>query len=331
MEVAARMKNGAELAREDLLEKHRGKLSLELLYEKGCFERETVVALQKFIHAGVSIIGASFCLFGHIPILPLTEASRIITFNTASNPDAVLNKRFAFSTNVEIKDEARKMAAFAYETLGGRRAVLVHLDTPFGRDYDKYFTREFERLGGKRLFNVSYAPDARRFEDAIRRTRGAAPDLVVTALFGVPLGIFLKELRAAGITAPILGNYEMEDHEVLDAAGAAAEGVIFSSSELDLKTNGMLEFERRYIRRFAVAPDAVVTNAYDDVTLGVEAAIACGGERECMSDALSHVRDYHGASGIITIKPSGATDKPTIFKVIRNRTFVRYEPESSPS
>lgn len=325
MAVATNMKNGMELAREDLLEKHRGKLRIELDYENGCFERETAAAVQKFVHEGVSIIGGSFCLFGHIPILPLTEAFRIITFNTATNPDVVLNKRFAFSTNVEIKDQATKMADFVWERVGGRRAVTMHLDTPFGYDYNKYFKREFDRLGGKVLFNAPNAPDGKDYSELIPRIKAANPDVIVTAHNGVPLGVFFREVRRAGITVPIVGNYETEDTDVLDAAGEASEGVMFVSSEPARKREAAEKFEKRYIRRFGAAPDAIVTNSYDDIVLGVESFLTCGGERECMREELHKVRNYDGASGVITINSRGAASKPTVFKIIRSRTFILFE------
>lgn len=325
MAVGNKMKNGMELAKDDLLEKYKGTLSIEMDYENACFERETVLAVQKFIHEGVAIIGGSFCLFGYIPILPMTEAHKILSFNTASNPDVVLNKRFAFSTNVEIKDQAIEIANFIYQTVGARRAVTMHLDTPFGHDYNKYFTRRFEELGGRTLFNFADTPDGKEYKNIVTKIKAAHPDVIMSAHFGVPLGLFFKEVRAAGILVPIVGTYETEDSGVLDAAGAAAEGVMFASSESANKTDAMERFEKRYIRRYGEAPDVLVTNSYDDIILGVEVYLKCHGDRECMAEKMHNIENYQGASGVITIKQSGSAAKPTIFKIIRNRTFIRFQ------
>lgn len=327
MAVATRMKSGMELARSDLLKKYGERVAISIDYQNGCYEREAAAAVQKFVHDGVSIIGGSFCLFGHIPILPLIEAHRIITFNTATNPDVVLNKRYAFSTNVEVKDQAEAMADFAFHALRGRRAVTMHLDTPFGHDYNKYFKRRFEALGGEVLFNIPDAPDGKNFRVVVPRIKDERPDVIVTAHFGVPLGLFFKAVRDAGIQASILGNYETEDSDVLFAAGDAAEGVYIATSAAKARTNAMGRFESSYIRKYGLAPDAIVTNSYDAVVLGVESAISCKGDRECMREEMRKVENYQGASGVITIKASGATDKPTAFKVIRSRTFIRFDDE----
>lgn len=322
MAVATRMRNAMDLARDDLEQKFGHDLDLTIDYQNGCFENETAAAVQKFVHDGVSIIGGSFCLFGHIPILPITEAHRIITFNTAANPDVVLNKRYAFSTNVEIKDEAAAMADFAFDHLSGRRAVTMHLDTPFGHDYHKYFKRRFEDRGGEVLFNVPNPPDGKDFGTAVARIQAAQPDVIVTFHFGVPLGSFFRDLRHAGIDAPILGNYETEDPDVLAAAGPASEGIYVATSETRPKTNAMARFESRYLRKYGVEPDQIASNSYDAIILGVQCAVNCQGDRDCMRERMSETSNYQGASGVIDIKPSGATAKPTTFKVIKSRTFI---------
>ena len=324
MDVALSMKNGMELAREDLPGKLRGAPRVKFDYANACFERETAPAVQRFIHEQVAFIGGSFCLFGHIPILPLIEASRILTFNTAANPDTVLNRPYAFSTNIEIKDEARRMAEFAYHILHARRAAFMHLDTPFGQDYRRYFTERFEVLGGKLLLARSEPPDAINFVATVQEIRAAGPDLIVTAHFGVPLGTFFKEVRQAGLAATLLGDYETEDPEVVRAAGDAASGVIYASTGPFEKTVAMRAFERSFIRKYGYQPDLIAANAYDDIMLGVDVFLQCHGTGECMDDKMHRIVGYQGASGVITMNESGATEKPTVFKMIKDGMFIPF-------
>lgn len=319
-----KMINGLELAKEDLTAKYKNRVRIDIDYEDGCFPSESIPAVQKFINDGVVVIAASFCLFGHLPILPMTEGNKIITFNTAANPEKALHLHYAFSTNVEVKNEGKKLSEFAYSNLGARRAVLMFLDTPFGHDYSKSFTRDFISRGGDVVGKFPNAPDGKKFETIVAKIKLLKPDVIITAHFGVPLALFIREIRHAGITVPIVGNYETEDSTVLTYAGLAAEGVIFSSSELPKKTSRMKNFETNYIRKFGTEPGVLASNSYDDLVLAVESYLKCKGNRDCIADELHKVKNYQGASGVITIKTSGATDKPTIFKIIRSNTFLRY-------
>lgn len=328
LDVAKTIKNSVDLAAEDLHKKYGDRLLIQFFNVNGCYASESIPAVQSFIRDGVSIIGSSFCLFGHIPILPLIEAHKIITFNTAANPDVTLNKRFAFSTNVEVRDQAAKMAEFAYRRLGRRSAVTMHLDTPFGHDYSKYFGRRFQELGGRFLLNFPNAPNGKNFRTMIDKIKALNPDIIVTAHFGVPLGLFIKEVRKAKITVPILGNYEAEDQTIINRAGNAAEGVMMATSQPEKNTKAMEIYSRRYIRRFGIEPDDIATNTYDDIVLGVETFIRCSGDRDCMARELHKVEKYPGASGEITIQASGATRKPTEFKIVRNHTFIYFDSQS---
>lgn len=327
VENRQQMINGMELAKDFLTNKYGHNIKIEFFFEDGCFLKESVPAIKKFIQNDVPIIGASFCLFGHLPILQVTEAYKIITFNTAANPDMALNLHYGFSTNIAVKDEARALSEFAYNELRARRAVIIHLDTVFGFDYLKYFTRDFSERGGEVLENFPNPPDGKNFKEIIEKIKKLNPDLVVIAHFGIPLATFIREVRAAGIQVSILGNYETEDKSVLDYAGLASEGVIFSSTQATTKTPAIQDFDRRYIKKFGSEPTTLSMTTYDTVIVSVESYISCHGDRDCIARELHNVNDFQGAGGTITINRDGTTKKPIYFKVIKNRAFMPYVSE----
>lgn len=320
-----KMEHGVMLAKEYIEAKYNGQVILDIDMEDGCFAKESIPAVDKFIHENVAIIGVSFCLFGHLPVLPMTEGNKIITFNTAANPDQALNLHYAFSTNVEVKDEAKALSEFAFTQLGARRAVTMFLDTPFGHDYDKYFTRNFNHLGGDVVGSFPNAPDGKNFQAMIAQIKLLKPDIIITAHFGLPLAKFIKEIREAHIVAPILGNYETEDPTVINYARDAAEGVIFSSSGQNEKTPLMKDFNIHYIRLFGTKPTLLVTNSYDAIVLSVESYLDCNGDRDCMAETLRKTTNYQGVSGVFNMKQSGAAEKPFHFNMIKNHTFMPYK------
>ncbi|MBI3336090.1 ABC transporter substrate-binding protein [Candidatus Peregrinibacteria bacterium] len=314
------MRNGMELAKKDLLAVDSSR-HIELIFEDACFPQDTISATRKMVQINdVTMIGGSFCLFGHVPILPFTEENKIIAFNTAANPDDVLNKRYAFSTNFSIKENAEELARFAYKDIGARRAAIMHLQTPFGEDYKKYITQSFERLGGSIVATEARAPDARDFRTEVTKMKAADPDLIFTIHFASPLGIFLKQSREAGIDAKMLGYYENEDPTTVRASQGAAEGLIFSSSPIDSV------FMKQYRSVYNDDPDVLAANAYDALMLQVMVYEKCGKDVDCMAEELHDVRGYKGVSGTITINSDGSASKPTIFKVVRGGKFLPYQP-----
>ncbi len=314
--MGERMRNAMELAKAEVVEEDPG-MDITIIYEDACFAKQTVNATQKLINVDkVPIIGGSFCLFGHVPILPITEENKIITFNTAANPDAVLNKRYAFSTNFSIKDDAKTWVEYATKELGAKSAATMHLNTPFGQDYDKYLSEFFVEAGGTMVAHEAAAPDARDFRAGITKIKEKNPDVVFAIHFGTPMGLFLKQAQEVGLDLPIIADYETEDPTIVNVAGPAAEGVIFSSTEVDKK------FQQIYQERYGQLPDVIAANAYDAIKLQVMAFTECNGDPDCMAGELRKVKNYRGASGTLTIQPDGSTQKPKIFKTIRNGQFV---------
>ncbi len=317
-----RIKNGMELARMDILAKESSS-PIELIIEDACVAQEAVTATQKLLESDqVNLIGGSFCLVGLVPVIPLAEEKKVITFNTAANPDSVLNRSYQFSTNIAIQFDAQAMANFAFSDLNGKTAAVVHYNTPLGNDYAKHFKSEFERLGGSVSSSHMTELKATDFRAELTKIKSEDPDVVLIIQLSNSLGLFLKQYRELDLRGKIISHSEAEDPNVIKTAGLAAEGVYLSSSHPKEKTEKIIDFERRYEAQFGFKPDILAANAYDALQLQYLAFKECGEDTECMVQYLHSVKDYDGVSGLITIEANGAAKKPFNFKIIQNGEYV---------
>ncbi len=317
------IKNGMELAREDL---SNGGYDLTIIFEDSCFAKETLTAMTKMIEQdNIEIIGGSFCLTGFIPIIPLLEQHKIIGFNTAANPDMVLNSSYVFSTNVPIREDAKNIADFASNKLKARTAAAIHHTGQFAVDYAKYESKYFEEAGGTIVADEPVEIAAVDFRTELTKIKEKNPDVLFVTHLSSPLGTMLKQARELGINATIVSNSEAEDPNVITSAGKASEGFIVSSAEPKIKTDKMQSFTDRYTKRFGIPPTPLATNAYDAIRIQVMTYNQCNGEVECMKSALHSLKDYDGISGRITIREDGASSKPNLFKVVKDGSFVEIE------
>ena len=320
--IGERMRNGFELAKEDIL-KDGEVSSLDLVYEDACQPKEAVSVARKLIQADhVNILGGSFCVVGFVPVVPIFEQAKIITFNTAPNPDSVLGKKYVISTNTSIREKAAQIALYAHNNLKAKTAALIYYNTPLGKDYDKYFTQNFEKAGGKVISSEITLVDATDFRTPLAKLKSLNPDLIFVVQLAKPLGILLKQAQELGITSILMGNSSNEDPTVLSAAGTASEGFVIQSDEPFPKTDKINDFTKRFEKKFGQKPDVFAANGYDALQLQVEAYSKCKGDTECMLKEFHNTIDYPGVSGNITIKEDGSASKPTIFKVVKNGKFV---------
>lgn len=320
--LGERMRNGMELARRDLIADGVAD-DVRVVYEDACDTTSSLNAARKLVDVDkVSVIGSSFCLFGEDAIVPYTESKKVILFNTAANPESVLNKKYVFSTNFAIRDDAHNLADYAQNKLHAKTAAIVHLQSSFGESYRANFTQKFEELDGHVLIAEAKLPDATDFRTELMKIKALNPDVLVIVHFGSSLGNALKQARQLGITAPIMGDYESEDPTVLTFAGSAAEGLIISSSQPKDQSVAVQSFEERYKAAYGELPDVLAANAYDALQLQVRSYVACEGKTDCVAIRLSKTKDYEGVSGVITINPADhSTIKSTVFKIVKNGKF----------
>src|SRR3989338_6788334 len=197
-----RMKRGFEMAKEDLL--RTGKVtSLEIIYEDACQPKEAVAAVQKLITVHrIQILGGYFCVVGFVPIIPILEENKILTFNTAPNPDDALNKKYVVSTNSSIQEKASQLAVFARETLNAKTSAIIYYNTPLGKDYEKYFSETFTQKGGEVTSSEVTLVDATDFRTPLTKIKAKNVDVIFVVQLAGPLGNLLKQGRELGIDAP---------------------------------------------------------------------------------------------------------------------------------
>lgn len=317
-----RIRNGLELAEEDLTSQN---ISVKLLYEDGCTASQTVPAFRKLVESdGIKILGASFCLVGFTPLLPIAEENNIIMFNTAKNPSTILNRSYVFSTNLAISEDSEFQARYAADK-GEKTGAIVYYATPFGQDFAKFIPQYFEQHGGRMLVSESVELSAADFRTELAKIKDADPDVIFVVHLSNSLGNFIRQARELGINATIISNSEAEDPSVITAAGTASEGFVVSTSEPVNKTQKLMDFESKYMNRFGVFPDPLAMNAYDSLTIQAITYKKCNGNADCIKAELHKIKNYDGVSGTITISEDGSSSKPLLIKIVRNGTFVREE------
>ncbi|MBS3079112.1 ABC transporter substrate-binding protein [Candidatus Pacearchaeota archaeon] len=319
-----RIKNGIELAREDIEKEENVKIIT--YYEDVCTSKDAVSAVNKLISVDkIDVLGGSYCVIGLIPNVPILEKEKIIAFSTPVNPDALLNHPHVFSTNKAIKDDTKDMANFSVNRLHARSAATIYFNTDLGMDYNKYFKKHFESLGGRVVSENMYELAAADFRTELTKIKASNPDVILAINLGGNMGNLLKQAREMGIKAPIISYVHTQDPNVLTAAGDAAEGFIISSSETQEESKVIQDFNKKYREKYGAEPDINAANSYDATRLEVFAYQKCNGDRECMTKELHNVKNYEGVSGNITIQADGSTIKPTVFKIVKNGKFVVME------
>src|SRR5690606_36568142 len=128
-----------------------------------------------------------------------------------------------------------------------------------------------------------------------------APDVIMTAAYEPDFPAFIRQLRGAGVTTPILGSDGI-DSPTTFGLGPLVDGVIFTTAGFATEGSPLAAFNEKYKAKFGEEPDTVyIANGYD---LGkvIEAAVTKADSTDSVAirDAIASLENVQGVTGSIS-------------------------------
>jgi branched-chain amino acid transport system substrate-binding protein len=130
-----------------------------------------------------------------------------------------------------------------------------------------------------------------------------APDVIMTSAYEPDFPAFIKALRAAGISAPVLGSDGIDSPTTL-ARGDVAEGVVFSNAGFPSPGSALEAYEVAYEAKYGEPNDTIFSATGYDVIYVIAAAVEAAGSTEgpAIRDAWDNLENVEVATGTMTYK-----------------------------
>lgn len=319
------IRHGIELAAADL--KAEGN-AIALHFEDTPMSGPGVLSAFGKLNNSLKVFGiaGNFSNVAMLTMAPVVRKSRVVAMHTAAMDDEILaaGQGSVFSTNTRVRDEAVRMAKYAFDS-GYHRIAIVTIETNFGVEYRNHFKAAFETLGGDVVADESYQLGEIDYRTQLTKVKAAKPDAIFAATFGHFLGLTIRQTRELGVREQILSVYEAEDESVLSAAGRHADGLRYFVSYDPSGTEASLQVRNRLAQRLGKTPSTFSLNAYDATVLLAKALISCQAKKPCVSDWLRRVKTYEGVSGVFSIAADGAAERSFHLREIRGGRFSSAE------
>ena len=162
------------------------------------------------------------------------------------------------------------------------------------------FSDEAKRLGHVPVLEVKFERGDQDFSTQLRMLKNARLDGVVIWGEAPEAAQILKQMRAMGMEQPVFGSSRLCYPELIESAGAAAEGLVTTAALDPTRTDfRWSNFEKAYRAKFEAEPDAYAAYAYDGIHLLIIAVEKAGLNRGQIMDALREnmTHDYQGVAG----------------------------------
>lgn len=326
------MKDAIELARDEI--NRDGGLvgdKLELVTEdtKGT-PRESINAFEKVtLKDGIDILIGPMSSAEVLAVAPNAEKRKVLLFTpSASSPDITNAGDYIFRNVPSDVYEGGAMASIAATELGLRKVAILQINSDYGYGVVKEFSKEFEKNGGTVELTEVYPDGARDFRTPLLRIKEAAPDAVLFVGYK-EMGVAIAQAYEIGLNQQFLSTAIFEDPEIMDAAGKAAEGLIFTSITFDQNnpTPRAQSFSNAYKNKTGRSPDGYAASAYDAAHIVAEAIrLAGSAEPGQLKDALYKLPPFEGLIGTIEFNAQGDALLPIKLKRVKNGTFETFIP-----
>ena len=227
----------------------------------------------------------------------------------AVHPDVTAGGNFAFRGVSLAQTQGAAVAGFIAGEFSKKKIALVSMDNDFGQAIAEGFKAAAPKLGLTVSKELVFSLSERRFGTIIAELKAANPDVIaITAYYfvGAPL---LAQIRAAGLTQPIVGARALDSAQFIPIAKQAADGVfVVGSLARDDPNPNLPAFRNEFLKRSGLSDlDNSAAIAYDSAMIVADAIKRAGSDDpKKIRDALAATRDYKGLTGnVFGFSPSG--------------------------
>jgi branched-chain amino acid transport system substrate-binding protein len=272
-------------------------------FAKQLIEEDKVVAIIGPSTSGETMQIKDLCESYKTPLISCAAAEAIVdpvasyVFKTPQKDSYVAN--WIFST---MKD------------MGISKIGIVGANTGFGNAGLGQLEKYAPDYGIEILAKESYDSAATDLTAVLTKLKARNVEAVVNWSIVPAQAIVPKNMKQLGMEVPLFQSHGFGNIKYVEAAGAAAEGIIFPAGQLLVaeklasdhpQKEIVSKYKSEYESKFGEAVSGFGGYAYDAILLIVKAIETSGStERSAIRDALESISGFAGASGVFNMSAS---------------------------
>lgn len=268
---------------------------------------QTAMVAQELVDAGAQLIITPCDADPSIAAGMITQGAGIpaISFcaTTPTLPLAVGD--YMFSNYPADNVQAAMLAAHAIEAGYKTAYILTSPDTAYTLKLPQYFGQVFTAKGGSVLGEGTFTMGQQDFGAEVTKIAAMdpKPDVIMTSAYEPDFPAFVRQLRGAGVTTPILGSDGI-DSPTTFGLGDLVEGVVFSTAGHPTAGSPLKAFNAKWTEKTGAAPDTIyIANGYDLGNI-IEAAVTAADSLDpaAIREGIANLENLQGVTGPITYK-----------------------------
>ncbi|NLA28587.1 MAG: ABC transporter substrate-binding protein [Propionibacterium sp.] len=248
----------------------------------------------------------------HVPVVSGSATAEDVTVSNGQVQE------YAFRTCFSDSFQGTAMANFAAKDLGAKTAVIIKdTSSDYAKGLAENFASTFKADGGTIVGEEGYVAGDTDFNAILTSIRSKDFDVIYLPGYYNEVGLIIKQARALGITAPILGGDGYESPTLLQLAGASALNDVYYTdhySPLDTENVKVTEFIENFKKKYNSEPSAFSALGYDTAYFVADAISRSGAELtgDAVKDAMASTTDFQGVTGNFGIDANHDPEKAAL-------------------
>ena len=257
-----------------------------------------------------------------LAMAPLAEKVQVVILATGATAPKISDAgEFIFRIWNSDAYEGEVSAEYAFTKLGLTNVAILYINNDYGAGLREVFTKQFERRGGKISAVEGFDPNVTDMRTQLTKIGASRPDGLYLVGYPKEIPVALRQAKELGVSGVRIGTVAMQDPQLLQTAGDAAEGLLFPYP-MEPAGQEAARFKAAFKKRYGKEPGITSDVGYDAVRMITKALeTSKGASGDAIRKGLNTLKDYPGASGTMTFDEKGDVHKPMGIKAVKKGAF----------
>ncbi len=310
-----------------------GKMVELVVYDDQASPKNSVPVANKLISKDKVLVGISASYSGAsraaAGVFQSAKTPYIAAY--AVHPEITRAGEFVFRTSFVGEVQGRAGAKLVGKELNKKKVVLITLKNDFGKSLAAGFKEKAGDFGINILNEYQYSIKDRQFGAIVAKVKADNPELIYATGYFFTAGPLVNQLRAAGVTATVIGQEGYDSENFIAIAGKAAEGVIITTSlNRDSTVRETKDFLMKYENKYHQKADMVAASGHTAANVAIVAIQKASSlDRAAIRDAIAKTV-LVASTGNISFNKLGEVKKDVQVQIVKNGTFRHHSVISDP-
>lgn len=277
-------------------------------------EKDRVVGAVSGSYSGSTRAAAGIFQAGKVPY--------VVAY--AIHPDITRTGNYVFRVSAMGEVQGRGGAKLV-SNLGKKKVTIITVKNDFGQALAAGFKEAAPKFGLQITGEYEYGMADRQFGAVVSKVKADAPEVIYASGYFFNAGPLVSQLRAAGITAPIIGQEGYDSDKFIEIAGAASEGTLVTTSlDRDSDVPATKAFLVDYRKANNAGADMVAAASFTATSVLIEGLKKSGGKGGDALRAAMAGGTYVTPIGKLTFNSLNEVAKDIQVQVVKDKAFRRH-------